>query len=123
MSKLSKENNMSPTNIKDGKRVAVTHGELFFQPINKLPKGQSAQYNKFIIGHSETGHHHVLESDKAFDLIDGVERHILLNDVAKLFHQKTFDVHETHILAPGAYKVYYKKEYDPFRKVIERVFD
>ncbi len=126
MSKLRKETEMSkltPTNIIEGRRIAVTHGELFFQPVDELPEGEVQKYKMFIIGHSETGHHHVLESKTEFSLIDGVERHILLNDVAKLLHQKSFDVHETQILAPGAYKVYYKKEYNPFRKIVERVFD
>lgn len=114
---------MSPTNIKNGKRVAVTHGELFFLPVDEMPGGKTQSYKMFVVGHSETGHHHVLESKQEFELLDGVDRAILLQDVGKLFHQKTYDVHETQILAPGAYKVYYKKEYNPFTKVLERVFD
>lgn len=114
---------MEPTNIKDGKRTAVTHGELFFHPVDEMPKGNLQSFDSFIIGHSETGHHHVLTSEKKFDLIDGEDRAVLLKEVGKLFHQKEHDVHETQILAPGAYKVYYKKEYNPFKKIVERVWD
>lgn len=114
---------MEPTNIKDNKRVSVTHGELYFQPIAHMPKGKRQSFDSFVIGHSETGHHHVLTSEKKFDLIEGTDRTILLKDVAKLFHKKEQDVHETQVLAPGAYKVYYKKEYNPFKKIVERVWD
>lgn len=114
---------MKPTNIKDNKRVAVTHGELFFRPISRMPKGERVSYDSFIIGHSETGHHHVLTSPKKFELIDGEDRAILLKDVAKLFHQKEQDTHQTQVLAPGAYKVYHKKEYNPFKKIVEKVWD
>jgi hypothetical protein len=114
---------LKPTNLKDGKRVAVTHGELFFQPVEKMPRGKISQHKMFVVGHSETGHHHVLESEQEFGLIDGEDRVILLKEVGKLFHQKAFDIHETQVLAPGAYKVYYKKEYNPFTKVTQRVFD
>jgi len=115
---------MEPTNIKFGKRVAVTHGELFFQPVEKMPKGKAQKHNSFVVGHSETGHHHVLTSTKEFEIVDsGEERAVLLKEVGKLFHQKDHDVHETQVLAPGAYKVYHKKEYNPFTKIVQRVWD
>jgi hypothetical protein len=114
---------MNADNIKDGKRIAVTHGELVFLPIDELPKGEVQSTKSYIAGHSETGHHHVLEADTEFKVVEGETRAVLLNDVAKLFHQKTYDIHETRTLAPGVYKILQKTEYDPFQKVIRNIWD
>lgn len=113
---------MQADNIKDGKRVAVMHGENFFVPIDALPDGEVKLTNTWIAGHSETGHHHVLESTADMQ-VNETERAVLLVEVGKLFHKKSFDVHETKFLAPGAYRVLHKTEYDPFQKVVRRVWD
>lgn len=115
---------MTPSNIKDNARIAVTHGELCLTPVDTIPEGVTTAHVKYVAAHSETGHHHVIESKEGFDLITkDNERYLLIKDVAKLFHQKTFDIHETRFLAPGAYKITEKQEYDPFAKVVRRVFD
>ena len=117
---------MKVSNIKDGKRVAVTHGELFLLPVDKIPKGNTSKHDMFILAHSESGHHHVLQSKTKFSVTevgDAVERYILLDEVAELVNQKTFDIHETRMLAPGAYKVYAKKEYDVRSQTMRKVFD
>lgn len=115
---------MKATNLINGQRVSVMHGENFFIPIDKLPKGQGQECNVYIAGHSESGHHHVLEAKKPFMVVENDnKRAVLLNEVTKLFHQKAFDIHETQYLAPGAYEIVHKTEYDPFAKVVRRVFD
>lgn len=114
-------------NIKDGKRIPVQHGEVWLQPIGHMPKGRKTTKSKsYIIGHSETGHHHVLESDTEFEVMSGDEKHDLyvrLFEPAKVVHQKTFDIHETKIVVPGDYAIYQKTEYDPFAEVVRAVFD
>lgn len=117
---------LQPTNIKDGKRVAVMHGECWLLPVDKLPKGKISEHNLFIIGHSESGHNHVLESKQPFQVMDETEKrdlYIRLFEPAKLVHKKSFDIHEAQVLAPGDYAVYHKTEYDPFREVVRQVFD
>ena len=115
---------MKATNLKNGKRVSVMHGENFFIPIKKLPKGQEQECKVYIAGHSESGHHHLLEAKKPFTVIENYqERAVLLNEVTKLFHKKSFDIHKTQYLAPGAYRIVHKTEYSPFEKVVRRVFD
>ena len=121
---VREESNMKATNIKNGKRLPVMHGENFFIPIDKLPEGEIKEANIYIAGHSETGHHHILEATKPFKIVETeTDRAILISEVTKLFHQKTFDIHETQFLAPGAYKIVKKKEYDPFNKVIRQIWD
>jgi hypothetical protein len=108
-------------NLINNNRVVVTHGEVCFTPVDSTPTGKSTKHKLYIAGHSESGHHHVLESKTEFDVFE--DRTILLHDVAKLFHKKSFDIHETRTLMPGAYKITHKTEYNPFTKVIQRVFD
>lgn len=113
-------------NIKDGKIVGAIHGENFLLPVNKVPKGKFTQHTEFIIAHSESGHNHTLISETPFEVMEETEKHDLyvrLFEPAKLKHQKTFDVHETEILAPGDYAVYHKQEYDPFANVVRAVYD
>ena len=115
---------MKYDNLINGERVAVTHGELVLIPIDTIPKGEVKSSNKEILAHSETGHHHILEAEQEFELItSGEDRAVLIKEVAKLWHNKTFDIHETRIIAPGAYIVKEKTEYNPLTKVIQRVFD
>jgi hypothetical protein len=119
----NKENNMKISNLKDGKRIPVMHGENFLVPIDTMPEGDVTRTKVYIAGHSETGHHHVLESKAEMEVVEGETRAVLLSEVGKLFHQKTFDIHETLFLAPGAYEITHKTEYDPFQQVIRAVWD
>jgi hypothetical protein len=105
----------------------LIHGENVFIPVKKIPKGTISKHKLYIAGHSETGHHHVLESDVEFEVIEpenmSNELFFKLVAPAKVTHKKTFEVHETKTLEPGLYKRVFATEYNPFTKVIERVFD
>lgn len=117
---------LQPTNIKDGKRVLVMHGENVFMPIDKAPKGEYRQETNFIAGHSESGHNHLLVSKTPFEVMEEDEKHNLyvrLFDPAEVVHQKDVDIHETQILAPGDYAVFHKTEYDPVTKARRAVYD
>lgn len=120
---------MKADNIKDGKRIAVSHGELFLLPVDTVPEGKVSKHREFVLAHSETGHNHVLQSTKPkqtftiTEIGDAVERYLTIEDLTNLVHQKTFDIHETRTLAPGNYKVYYKKEYDVREQAMRAVFD
>ena len=119
---------MKISNIVNGKRVSVTHGELYLLPVDKVPKGKSSEHNMFVLAHSETGHNHVLEAKPkttftVTEVGDSVERFLSVTEPVKLVHRKTFDVHETRVLAPGDYKVFYKQEFDIRTKSMRKVFD
>lgn len=107
----------------------LLHGENGFKPVNELPKGKVTKHKIYIAGHSETGHHHILESKTEFEVIE-VDRDELIKDVyirlfepAEVVHKKTFDVHETKTLEPGIYQITHKTEYDPFNKVMREIWD
>lgn len=103
----------------------IRHGECWLQPVDKFPKGKLIKHDMFIVGHSETGHHHVLEGDvqvlEPTNLEDGVFFELL--GEGKLVHQKTVNRHHDLVVAPGKYRVIHKQEYSPFTKVMERVWD
>lgn len=102
---------------------AVRHGEVLLVPVDKVPRGRGAKHTNFIVGHSETGHHHVLESQTEFDVWDKTMLYIRLFEPANLVHQKTVNKHKTLTIPAGTYKIVHKQEYNPFSKAMERVWD
>lgn len=105
---------------------SLIHGENGFKPVAKAPKGKVTRHTMYIAGHSETGHHHVLESKTEFEVIEDETLksiYIQLFEPAKVVHKKSFDIHETKTLQPGIYEITHKTEYDPFEKVIREVWD
>jgi hypothetical protein len=103
----------------------IRHGEIMLVPVDKLETGTVSKHTKYIVGHSETGHHHVLESGVDFEVTE-TEKHELylrLFEPAKLVHKKTTDRHNTLVIPKGIYKRYHDTEYDPFEKVIRDVAD
>lgn len=109
------------------KKHIVRHGEVILKQIDTLPKEVKLEkeINKEIIAHSETGHHHVLEAVKPFKIYSwNGERYLEVPEIAELWHQKTGkDVHTTHKIIPGFYKINIKKSYNYFSKLLERVRD
>lgn len=105
----------------------LIHGENVFIPVDNAPTGKTSKHKLYIAGHSETGHHHVLESETEFEVIEpenmSDELFFRLIAPGKVTHKKTFEIHETKTLEPGVYKRVFATEYNPFTKVVERVFD
>lgn len=123
---MKKFNYKSPTlkNLRRNKLLPIVHGENFLRPVDaaNIPAGQFTAHDMFVVGHSESGHNHVL--DGKVEVLESRERMIIhILEATNLFHQKTSDVHETVTVAPGYYEVTHKTEYDPFAKVVRRVFD
>lgn len=118
---------MELTNEKDGVRLPAQHGEVFLQRVTRVPENRKVEKNtKFTVGHSESGHNHVLESKVEFEVMEGDEKHDLyvrLFEPAKLVHKKSFDIHETQVIVPGDYAILQKTEYDPFAQIRRAVYD
>lgn len=102
----------------------LRHGENLLIRVPAIPSSDTKTYKNYIVGHSETGHHHVLESTKPFDVVIKDDQLWLeLFSTAKLVHKKTHDKHNTLIVQPGKYLVKRKTEYDPWQQIIREVFD
>lgn len=102
----------------------VTHlpafqGELMIRRIDAIPataKSVAPENGRHILAHSESGHHHVIESRSAERFIDQINEFIAYLDVADetvLEHLRSFDTHEPHLLTPGKYEVRTAREYTP----------
>lgn len=102
----------------------IIHGENALIPVNELPKDARAIKGDNIVGHSESGHNHVLEAGKftIYETTNG-DRFVEVLQTAQLVHQKSFEIHETLQVKPSIRQINHKTEYDPFAKVIRRVFD
>lgn len=107
------------------KKVSIRHGELVLKPVSVAGKGDEESVKSYIVAHSETGHHHVVESEAPFSVIkDALGKMWLeLEAEAKVIHKKSHDKHDTLILTPGIWEVGAKTEYDPSKKAIARVRD
>jgi hypothetical protein len=105
-------------------KTLIRHGELLLVSVSKMPEGKTKKTKSLIVGHSETGHHHVVESKTKIEWTQYQDRIFFkVSTPTPLIHKKTVDKHKTLIIQPGIYKVIPKQEYDPFRKVMRRVWD
>lgn len=110
------------------KKKAIRHGEVMITPIDELPAGVEEVFSgrRRVIGHSETGHHHVAVGDITIFRPVGADDSTLfmrVNRDSVVEHRKTFDKHETKPLLKGLYTVTIKKAYDYFAKRMEAVRD
>lgn len=105
----------------------VRHGEVIMKPVDSIPNGAILKETtkKNIVAHSETGHHHVLESKNDFKIYSLMgETFIEIPTVAELWHQKSGkDVHTPHKIAPAIYKIVIKNEFDYFEGTLRAVRD
>ena len=98
----------------------AAQGDFIIRRIKELPEGVTEVHPKdgvFIVAHSETGHHHVIEAD-------GVRAYTPTRpDIYKMFlgvdkptaikHLRSFDTHETLGLDAGIFEIKRQREYTP----------
>lgn len=106
----------------------IRHGEAILYPtILPIDAVLSEESNSYIVAHSETGHHHILETldmSKIKIFTHMGDKYLEVPSEAKLWHQKSGqDVHTTHKVVPTVYKVIIKREFDYFKDAIVRVRD
>lgn len=106
-------------------RTPIRHGEVLLLPVDSVPdNAKRQQVVECIIAHSETGHHHVLESDQKFwEIIDGSQLYVDLDAPTPLRHRKDYDQHRELEVPAGKWKVIKKREFDPFKAIIRNVAD
>jgi hypothetical protein len=85
---------------------------------------------KLIIGHSETGHDHVLEHSRGATVTvldsapDGMRiLYAILKEPNALIHLREHDTHEPIALEPGEYQFRIAREYDPYAELARRSAD
>lgn len=100
---------------------AVAQGDVILIPVDKTPSGefitQNTENGVYIVTHSETGHHHVIEASSSVELfkdtMDEFRSYLVINEVVDLEHLRNHDTHETISLEPGIWEVRRQREYSP----------
>lgn len=106
------------------KFTGVRHGEVMLIPVKNILKGIKAKKGDYILAHSETGHHHVLEGLN-FEVTEDPNNRVfvqIFGDTA-LVHRKEHDKHRTLVLPPSILERYHMVEYNPASEAIQVVRD
>lgn len=99
----------------------AAQGDLLIRRINNIPKGVkpiSPENGKFILAHSETGHHHSVAERPGVEYFgtgDPLVAYLRVIDSVEvtLEHERAFDTHESLLIKGGAYEIRRQREYTP----------
>jgi hypothetical protein len=102
-------------------RDQAAQGDLYIRRIEALPKGvkkSKSTHGKFIVAHSETGHHHVIADKKGVQIFHGSDplvSYLTVIDQVEvtLEHLRDFDKHEALLIPGGTYEIRRQREYTP----------
>jgi hypothetical protein len=93
-------------------------------------KPLSLENGNLIIGHSETGHNHILEhtAGATVTVLDRAPEgmkilHAILTEPNALIHQRGHDKHETIALDPGEYEFRIAREFDHYQELARQSAD
>ncbi len=108
-------------------RIAA-QGELTITRLSAPPKllGKpvAPDGGQLIVGHSETGHHHVVDADCAtLTRVDEFTAYLNVTKATTLDHLRDVARHPSIALQPGMYEFRTGREFDPFESVIRRSAD
>lgn len=111
----------------------AAQGEIFISKISALPKGLkkvTAIGGAYIIGHSETGHHHVIPDHEGLEVMerpetgDGMKMlYAIVKEPTALKHERNYDTHKAMPLQPGVYEFRLGREQDPYKEMARRQMD
>ena len=94
-------------------------GDILIIPVDSIPanvKPGNLDGSRYIIAHSETGHHHCIDRAKA-EVYEAADNNFIayirtLGDGAEIKHLRDHDTHETVALEPNkTYQVCRQREY------------
>lgn len=102
----------------------AAQGDLLIRRVDKMPAGlkpMATEAGRFIVAHSETGHHHVIEARPnviVFDTEDPLVSYLQVIEAtdeteAVIEHLRSFDTHESLSVPPGNYEIRRQRENAP----------
>ena len=102
-------------------KKCAAQGDLLIRRIDKLPVGlkkMKKEKGGYIVAHSETGHHHVIEAKKGVGVYlgdDPLISYLTVIDKVEttLEHLRDFDKHEAYTIPGGTYEIRRQREYTP----------
>lgn len=116
----------------------AAQGEIYIRRIGDLPPSKKApagytaltvEDGKLIIGHSETGHHHVLDPRHCSVAVmdrppEGMRiLRAIVESPTPLVHLRDYDTHEPIMLTPGEYEFRITREFDPYEQLARQQMD
>ncbi len=99
----------------------AAQGELTITKLDATPNNIGVPVRPegglLIVGHSETGHHHVVDADCAtLTRVDPFTAFLNVRKATRLTHQREYDTHPPIELQPGMYEFRTGREFDPFEQ-------
>lgn len=117
----------------------AAQGEITIRRIGDIPMIRTQrtgctplalEAGRFVIGHSETGHHHVLSRKDGAEVMvldrppEGMRiLYAILENPMSLDHQRDHDTHESIELPAGEYEFRIAREYDPYAELARQSMD
>lgn len=119
-------------------KTIAAQGEITIRRLGDLPKDRALpkgftamkpERGQFIIGHSETGHHHVIDASGA--MVGVMERppegmrvlYAILENPLSLEHLRGHDTHEALTNEPGVYEIRIAREFDHYAELARQSAD
>lgn len=114
--------------------TAFAQGEIYARKIKAAPDGlvpftEKDAAGRWIISHSESGHHHLLDSpgvtvmERTKEVPEGVRILIAIVEHPTKLWQDAAQPHDAHQIEPGTYEMRISREYDPLMDQARRVAD
>jgi len=105
----------------------AAQGDMLITLIDELPEGiveKKKENGVYILAHSETGHHHVIDQNHAtaYEAAnDPFVAYMVVEHPTELKHLRSFDTHSPITITPGTYRVNRQREYTPegFRRAAD----
>jgi hypothetical protein len=99
----------------------AAQGDLLIRRIGEIPKDAEPvvpENGKYILAHSETGHHHCVAEKSGveyFTTEDPMVAYLRVIDSVEvtLDHERGFDTHESLLIKGGTYEIRRQREYTP----------
>ena len=92
-------------------------GELLVRRVEAVPDGAQRvepQGGRYVVGHSDTGHHHTIAADGCvMHELSPLLCYLVLDRGLSIEHQRAFDTHEPLDLGGGIWEVRRQREWTP----------
>ena len=118
-------------------KMACAQGDVYISRVQDIPKGLISampENGRIVVTHSETGHDHVMQVDRAkgepaVEMFNEKDNPLIswlkVNRPTTLEHLRPYDTHESILFNPGSYKVHRQREYtlEPNSNGFRQVYD
>ena len=99
----------------------AAQGDVLITRIDALPstaKKLGSENGKFVIAHSETGHHHTVAEKPGVEFYSSEDPliaylRVIDSTEVTLEHERSYDTHEALLIPGGTYEIRRQREYTP----------